>query len=436
MRIIVLGAGIIGTCSAWYLLQAGHEVTLVDRQSDAALEASFANAAQISVGYSAPWAHPDTPLKALRWLFDRQAPLLWRPQWDRAQWSWLLRFLRQCTHSAFERNLRQLVELARYSQASLELLVQQTGIEYQRSQRGIALFCVDQAGLQGAAELSARMAELGVQRRQVSREELLQLEPALQPFAPHLVGGSYSASDEHGDARLFAQQLAARCQAAGAELLFLEHIEKLGLEGGALKRVVIKHLRTGVTRVLQADAFVLACGAESALLAQSLGLKLPIYPCKGYSATLPLLAPERAPALSLIDEHHKIAFSRLGDCLRVAGTIELGGFDLSLDTPLARVRCLRLLQRVQEVFPGLADTRSPEQGGAPQFWCGLRPTTPSNVPLIGRSRIPGLWLNSGHGTLGWTLGAGSGRALAQLMSGQRPDLALHFVGGQSFPNKV
>ena len=433
MRVVVLGAGILGTSSAWHLLQAGHEVVLVDRQGDAALEASFANAAQISVGYSAPWAHPDTPLKALRWLFDRQAPLLWRPQWDRAQWSWLLRFLRQCRHSAFEHNLRQLVALARYSQASQEQMVQQTGIEYQRSQRGIALFCEDAAALQGAAELSARMTELGVPRRQVSRAELLQIEPALRDFGPRLAGGSYTPSDEHGDARLFTQQLALRCQAGGAELLFHEQIEQLGLEGGALKRVVLKQVRTGVTRVLQADAFVLACGAESVRLGRSLGLRLPIYPCKGYSATLPLLAPQRAPALSLIDESHKIAISRLGDSLRVAGTIELGGFDLALDTPLARARSQRLLQRVEAVFPGLADTRLPEQGGTPQFWCGLRPTTPSNVPLIGRSRIPGLWINSGHGTLGWTLGAGSGRALAQLMSGQRPEVGFRFMGLDSSP---
>ncbi|MDO8275158.1 MAG: D-amino acid dehydrogenase [Serpentinimonas sp.] len=421
MHVVVLGAGIIGTCSAWHLLQAGHEVTLVDRQSDAALETSFANAAQISVGYSAPWAHPDTPLKALGWMLQRQAPLLLRPQWDRAQWSWLLRFLRQCTHAAFERNLRQLVALARYSQATLEQMVQQTGIEYQRSQRGIALYCTDAASLRGAAQVTELMQALGVPRRQLGRDELLQLEPALQPFAGRLVGGCYTHTDEHGDARVFSQALAARCQGAGAHLLYEHLIEQLALEGGALKRAVLKHPRTGVTRVLQADAFVLACGSDSVALAQPLGVHLPVYPCKGYSATLKLLQPERAPALSLIDDECKIAVSRLGAQLRVAGTLELAGMDRALETPLARARCARLLQRIEAVFPGVADTRLPEQGGAPNFWCGLRPTTPSNVPLIGPSRIPGLWLNVGHGTLGWTLGAGSGRALARLMSGQSPE---------------
>ena len=421
MHVVVLGAGIIGTCSAWHLLQAGHEVTLVDRQSDAALETSFANAAQISVGYSAPWAHPDTPLKALGWMLQRQAPLLLRPQWDRAQWSWLLRFLRQCTHSAFERNLRQLVALARYSQATLEQMVQQTGIEYQRSQRGIALYCTDAASLRGAARVTEMMRALGVQRRQLGRDELLQLEPALQPFAERLLGGCYTGTDEHGDARAFTQALALRCQSAGAHLLYGHLIEQLALEGGVLKRAVLRHQRTGVTRVLQADAFVLACGSDSVALAQPLGLYLPVYPCKGYSATLKLLRPERAPALSLIDDECKMAVSRLGDQLRVAGTLELAGMDRALDTPLARARCARLLQRTEAVFPGVADTRLPEQGGAPNFWCGLRPTTPSNVPLIGPSRIGGLWLNVGHGTLGWTLGAGSGRALARQMSGQSPE---------------
>ena len=428
MRVVVLGAGIIGTCSAWHLLQAGHEVTLVDRQSDAALETSFANAAQISVGYSVPWAHPDTPLKALGWMLQNQAPLLLRPQWDRAQWSWLLRFLRQCTHGAFAHNLRQLVALARYSQQALQDICAQTGIEYARSQRGIALYCTDAASLQGAERVSAMVRALGVPRRALNRDELLQLEPALQPFAERLVGGCYTPTDEHGDARVFTQALAARCQGAGAQLLYEQHIEHLALEGGVLKRAVLKHQHTGVTRVLQADAFVLACGSDSVALAQPLGLKLPVYPCKGYSATLALLQPERAPNISLIDDECKIAVSRLGDQLRVAGTLELAGMDRALDTPLARARCARLLQRIETVFPGVADTRLPEADGQPQFWCGLRPTTPSNVPLIGPSRIPGLWLNVGHGTLGWTLGPGSGRALALRMSGQNPNINFSFLG--------
>lgn len=428
MRVIVLGAGIIGVSTAWHLLQRGHDVTLVDRQPDAALETSFANAAQISVSYCEPWANREAPLKALKWMFDKQAPLLVRPQWDPAQWTWLMRFLTQCNDRAFERNLAQIVALGNYSHAALKELVAQTGIEYQRSERGIAHYYVDEQAFEAAGRAAELMARHGVKRRVVGREELLRIEPALQAYGARIVGGTYTSTDEHGDARVFTQKLAALCAERGASTLFGHHIDQLAVEGGAIRRVVVRHAHTHVTRVLEADAVVVACGSYTRPLLDAVGVRVPIYPGKGYSATLKVLDPARTPEVSMIDDGRKIAISRLGDRLRVAGTIELAGFDLSLDTPVARARCEMLVRRIEEVFPGAVDTRLPVEGGDPRFWCGLRPATPTNIPLIGRTPVPGLWVNAGHGTLGWTHGAGSGRALAELISGQRPAIAMRFAG--------
>jgi D-amino-acid dehydrogenase len=428
MHITVLGAGIIGISTAWHLLRKGHTVTVVDRQPGAAQETSFANAAQISVSFCEPWANRQAPLKALKWMFDKEAPLLLRPQLDWAQWRWSLQFLAQCTNSAFERNVAQLVALGAFSHATLKDMVAETGIEYHRQQRGIAHYYTDEQAFAGAAVAAELMGRHGVQRRVVSRDELLNIEPALRSFASHIVGGTYTESDEHGDARVFTQKLADLCAARGARMLFGHHIERMEVAGGEARSVQVRHAETGQTETLQADAFVVAAGSYTAPLLRTVGVHVPIYPGKGYSATLPLLMPERAPQVSMIDDGRKIALSRLGNQLRVAGTIELGGFDLSLDTPLARARCEMLVRRVEQVFPGVADTRTAEQGGQPNFWCGLRPATPTNIPLIGRTALNKLWINAGHGTLGWTHGAGSGRALAELISGEQPAMQFHFAG--------
>ncbi|WP_066271623.1 D-amino acid dehydrogenase [Hydrogenophaga palleronii] len=428
MQVTVLGAGIIGVSTAWHLLQRGHQVTLVDRQPGAALETSFANAAQISVSYCEPWANKDAPLKTLKWMFSDESPLLFRPQLDWAQWRWGLQFLAQCNDKAFVRNVAQLVALGAYSHAALKEVVAQTGIEYNRLERGIAHYYTDQKSFDGAADAAALMQRFGVQRRVVSRDELLAIEPALRAFGEHIVGGTYTPSDESGDARMFTQQLAALCARHGAQLLFNHDIEQIERDGDEVRQVRVRDRSDGVARCLRGDAFVVACGSYSAPLMKSVGVSVPIYPGKGYSATLPLLHPERAPSVSMLDDEMKCAVSRLGNQLRVAGTIELGGFDLSLDTPLARKRCEMLVRRIEQVFPGVADTRTPEQGGDPQFWCGLRPATPTNIPLIGRTPLRKLWINAGHGTLGWTHGAGSGKALAELMHGEQPAMDFGFLG--------
>ena len=427
MKILVLGAGIIGISTAWHLLQQGHDVTVVERQDGAALETSFANAGQISVSYCEPWANRDAPLKALKWMLDKEAPLLFRPQLDWQQWRWGLQFLAQCNDTAFARNVQQIVALGIYSHAALKDVVQATGIDYHRLERGIAHFYTDQKSFEAASHASALMRQYGVQRRMVSRNELLQIEPAFTAYGAHITGGTYTDTDESGDACVFTQALAQRCADQGASLLYGHEVLRLNVAGGAIESVAVSRQRVSASgqkdaekENLKADAVVVACGSYSAPLLRSVGVDLPIYPGKGYSATFALLRPEAAPLVSTIDDGRKIAMTRMGDVLRVAGTIELGGFDLSLDNAVARARCHMLSRRIEEILPGVCDTRTPEEGGNPQYWCGLRPATPTNIPFIGRTRVGKLWVNAGHGTLGWTHGAGSGKALAELISGRQP----------------
>lgn len=422
MKVIVLGAGIIGISTAWYLLEAGHEVTVVDRQPGPALETSFANGAQISVSFCEPWANAGAPFKVAKWLLRDDSPLLFRPRLDPQQWRWGLSFLGQCTDAAFERNVAQLVALGRYSHESLKGLVAQTGIEYHRLERGILHFFSSQAEFDAGAEGAEIMRRHGVDRRVLNRDEVLQVEPALAAFGSRIFGGTFTPSDESGDAQVFTARLAALCEQRGAKFLYGHDI--LGLEtiGGRVSEVKLQHRESGALRNLPAGQVVAALGSYTAPLLKPLGVHLNIYPAKGYSATLKLRYPERASVVSMIDDARKIAISRLGDHIRIAGTAELAGFDTRLDTPVARARCQALVSRYEELFPGVADTREPN------FWTGLRPSTPTNIPYIGRSRVPNLWVNAGHGTLGWTHGAGSGHALAELMCGRRPELAFAFLG--------
>ena len=439
MKVVVLGAGIIGVSTAWHLLERGHEVTVVDRQPDAALETSFANAAQISVSYCEPWANRDAPLKALKWMFRNDAPLLFRPKFDMHQWIWGLKFLAECNDTAFERNVQQLVALGAYSHAALKDVVRATGIEYSRLERGIAHYYTDQKSFDTAGEAAGLMRKYGVDRRVVSSAELFEIEPAFKSFAHRIVGGTYTASDESGDARVFTQTLAQRCRERSAEFMFGHDIIALEKSGNTIKSIAVKDRQTGARTLkdsqikhLTADAFVVACGSYSAPLLRGVGVDLPIYPGKGYSASFKMLKPELAPYVSSIDDEVKCAMSRLsgdeGSFLRVAGTIEVGGYDLSLDTPLAKARCKMLADRIEQVLPGVCDTRLAEQGGEPHFWTGLRPATPTNIPFIGKTKVAKLWVNAGHGTLGWTHGAGSGKAIAELISGDKPAMAFGFLG--------
>jgi D-amino-acid dehydrogenase len=422
MNVLVLGAGIIGVSTAWHLLQQGHRVTVIDRQPDAALETSFANGAQISVSFCEPWANAGAPLKVAKWLLRDDSPLLFRPRLDPHQWRWGLSFLTQCTDRAFERNVCQLVALGRYSHESLKSVVAATGIEYERLERGILHFFSSQSDFDAGAAAAELMRRHGVDRRVLNRDEVLQVEPALRAFGDRIHGGTYTPSDESGDARVFTQRLAALCRERGATFLHETAIEGFERAGGLVAGVHVRHLRHGTTMTVRGDHFVVALGSFSAPLLRPLGIWLNIYPAKGYSATLKLKRPDDASVVSLLDDTRKLAISRLGDTVRIAGTAEMAGYDSGLDGATARKRCAALIERYEELFPGVADTREPN------FWAGLRPSTPNNLPYIGRSKIANLWLNTGHGTLGWTHGAGSGQALAELISGKRPALDYAFCG--------
>jgi D-amino-acid dehydrogenase len=409
MHVLVLGAGVIGTTSAWFLRQAGHDVTVIDRQQQPATETSYANGGQISVSHAEPWANPSAPLKVLRWLFRDDAPLLFRPRLDPAQWRWCLAFLSECRPCRTRENIKRIVELGLYSRATLDELRAELDLKYDDLQRGILHFYTSKAEYDAAQEPARVMRAHGCRLDMVDREELLAIEPALRFTNAEIVGGSMTYEDESGDACTFTRALAERAAAAGVEFRFGTTVVDLEAAGGAVTGVGIRTEEGGYAR-LTADAYVVALGSFSAGLVRPLGIDLLIYPAKGYSATLPVEDPARAPTVSLTDDEYKLVFTRLGDRLRIAGTAELSGYDFALSP----VRCEALVRRTLEIFPGVADPAKA------RFWTGLRPATPSNVPYIGRSRIRNLFLNTGHGTLGWTHSCGSARVLADVVSGRRP----------------
>lgn len=409
MKIVVLGAGVVGTASAWYLSRAGHEVTVVDRQPGAGLETSFANGGQISVSHAEPWANPHVLPKVLKWLGREEAPLLfrWRPDATLpARLRWGLSFVGQCLPARTRANVGAIVRLALYSRSRLQALRAELGFDYDHLERGILHVYTDRREFATAIEAARLMGKYGLEREPMPVERCLEIEPALAKARHLLVGGDYTPSDESGDAHKFTQRLAERCAGQGVAFRYATRIERLAAAGGRISGVEVAG--EGGREILTADAYVLALGSYSPLLAKTLGLRLPVYPAKGYSATVPLSDDSVAPTVSLTDDGYKLVFSRLGQRLRIAGTAEFNGYNLDLNP----VRSGVLMRRARELFPDL------KPAGEPQFWCGLRPATPSNVPLIGKSRCPNLWLNTGHGTLGWTMACGSGAALADLMSGQ------------------
>lgn len=410
MRVAVLGAGVVGVTTAWYLARDGHEVTVVDRQPGPALETSFANGSQISVCHAEPWANPAAPLKAMRWLGREDAPLLWRLRADAAQWTWGLRFLRECLPSRTRKNIAALVRLGLASRQSLQGLRRELSLEYDQLQRGILHFYTDVTEFDQACRAAEVMREFGCDRLPVSAATCLAYEPALADSRQVIVGGTYTADDESGDARRFTELLAGHCQANGVAIRYGTTI--LGLER---ERGRIAGVRLASGEQIKADATVVALGSYTPLLLRPLGLRLPIYPAKGYSATFPLDAGTPAPTVSLTDDGHKLVISRLGQRLRVAGTAEFNGYN----TELNAARCEALVRRIYQIFPALTDVCGID------YWAGLRPATPGNVPLIGSLAAaghPGLWINSGHGTLGWTLACGSARLLADSLAGRDPGL--------------
>ncbi len=427
MKVIVLGAGLLGITSAYFLRQQGHDVAVVDRQASPAAETSFANGGQISVSHAEPWANPGAPLKVLKWLGKEDAPLLFRIRADLRQWLWGLQFLRECTPARTRHNIEQIVRLGTYSRDTLQQLRRDIGIAYDERTQGILHFYTSEKEFDGAEAPAAQMRALGCDRRVISADDAVKLEPALRHIRPQLAGATYTAEDESGDANRFARELVKRCEHDGVEFLLSHTVTALRESGGAIDHVEATDSEGRFQR-LRADAYVLAMGSLSPIYAAPLGIQLPIYPAKGYSVTMPVKDASMAHQVSLTDDEYKLVFSRLttqpaagapaGDRLRIAGTAELNGYDRDLN----RVRCEAIVKRVEKLFPGAGDSSQA------QFWTGLRPATPSNVPIVGRSKLPNLFLNTGHGTLGWTHSCGSGKSIARIVSGLTPEVDFAFSG--------
>lgn len=416
MKILVLGAGVVGTTSAWFLSQLGHEVTVIDRQSVSGLETSFANAGQISASHAEPWANPGAPMTILKWLGREDAPLLFRMRADAAQWAWSLRFLLECLPGRTRRNTLQLLALGVYSRSVLKTLRAQTGIRYDHLEKGILHLHSENKSFVKAVDHAQLYSEMGCRINVVSPKQCVEIEPALADSQVPLVGGTYSPEDESGDAHAFTRNMEMYAIAHGVRYLFGRALKGFDTEADKIRGVTVQDL-LGRNEILTADAYLSCLGSESPLHLRSLGIDIPVFPVKGYSVTIPIQNALAAPQVSVTHESFKIACSRLGSRLRVAGTAELTGYDTSV-TP---ARCESLLDRAKELFPNVGGFEYAQR------WAGLRPATPSNVPLIGKTRYSNLFLNTGHGTLGWTLACGSGKAIADIISGQKPEVSFGFL---------
>ena len=404
MKVIVMGSGVIGTTTAYFLARAGAEVTVIDRQDQAGMETSYANAGQVSPGYSTPWAAPGIPLKALRWLFQRHAPLAIRPDGSLYQWQWIAHMLRQCTSARYHVNKERMMRVAEYSRDCLRQLRADTGIAYEQRSGGTLQLLRTAAQMQAITRDTEVLRECGVPFEVLDADGLARVEPALARVRDRVAGGLRLPNDETGDCHRFTVALAALAQAQGVRFVFGQSVQALQPSGNRIAGVVLAD-----GQVLQADHYVLALGSYSRALLQPLGLELPVYPVKGYSLTLPLRDEALAPRSTVLDETYKIAITRFDQRIRVGGMAELAGFDQRLN-PRRRATLEKV---VSDLFPGGDLTQA-------EFWTGLRPMTPDGTPVIGGTRIPNLFLNTGHGTLGWTMAAGSGQLLADLMTGQRP----------------
>ena len=406
MKVLILGSGVIGVTSAYYLAKAGHEVTVVDRQPKPALETSFANAGEVSPGYSSPWAGPGVPVKAIKWLLMKHGPLVIRPKLDPVMWVWLMKMLRNCTTERYAVNKRRMIPIAEYSRDCLRALRSEIGIRYDERERGTLQLFRYASQLEGTADDIAALKQFGVPFEVLDRAGCIAAEPALSAVPDKIAGGLRLPQDETGDCHMFTQALALEAEKLGVRFAFNVGIEGLNADATRITGVATS------TGMLQADAYVLALGSWSPRLVRPLGISLPVYPVKGYSITVPISNADAAPVSTVMDESYKVAITRLGDRIRVGGTAEVSGYS----TKLYAARRATLDYSLTELFPRGGDL------GKATFWSGLRPMTPDGPPVIGPTRYSNLHLNTGHGTLGWTMACGSGRVLADMLSGRTPDI--------------
>ncbi len=410
MKVLVLGGGVIGVSTAYYLAKAGHEVELVDRQSGAALETSFGNAGEVSPGYSAPWAGPGVPIKAIKWMLMQHSPLVIWPLLDPAMWRWGAMMLANCTEKAYALNKSRMVPIAEYSRDCLKALRAETGIAYDDRAQGTLQLFRTQKQLDSIGGDVAVLKQYGVPFEVLDRAGFCAVEPALKLTQEKFVGALRLPNDETGDCHLFTNRLAEMAAALGVKFRWNTRIQALQVEGtgkdGAITGV---HTDAGL---LQADKVVLALGSHSPQLLAPVGIRIPVYPVKGYSITVPITDAQYAPESTIMDETHKVAVTRLGDRIRVGGTAELAGYSLNL----REGRRATLNHVVSDLFPRGGDVSKAS------FWCGLRPMTPDGTPIVGPTPVQNLLLATGHGTLGWTMAAGTGRVIADLVSGKPPEI--------------
>ena len=404
MRILVLGSGVVGVTSAWYLRQAGHDVVVVDRQPGAALETSFANAGQVSPGYASPWPAPGIPAKAIGWLLSRHAPLAIRPTADPAQYRWLWQMLRNCTSARYAVSKARMVRLAEYSRDSLDELRRELGLDYEQRTLGTTQLFRTREQLDAAARDITVLEQYGVRYELLDADAIIRVEPALAKVRDSLAGALRLPGDETGDCHLFTTRLAELARQQGVEFRYGQQIEALQAGGNQVTGVRIDG------KLETADRYVLALGSWSPRLLAPLGIRLPVYPLKGYSLTIPISNPDMAPVSTVLDESYKVAITRFNDRIRVGGMAEVSGYDLSL--PARRRQTLELV--VRSLYPEGGNLEEAE------FWSGLRPSTPEGPPVIGPTRYSNLLLNTGHGTRGWTIACGSARYLADLVDGRTP----------------
>jgi D-amino-acid dehydrogenase len=419
MRVVILGSGVVGVTSAYYLARAGHEVTVIDREAGPALETSFANAGQISPGYASPWAAPGVPLKAVKWMFEKHAPLAMRLDGTKFQLQWMWQMLQNCTQSRYGVNKGRMVRLAEYSRDCLQALRADTGIQYEGRTGGTLQVFRTQQQLDGAAKDIAVLCEANVPFELLTPAELQSAEPALAAVSHKLTGGLRLPNDETGDCQKFTTCLAAMAEALGVKFRYNTSIDSLAASGGRIAGVQCGG------ELVRGDSYVVALGSYSTKLLGDL-VRIPVYPLKGYSITAPIANASAAPVSTVLDETYKIAITRFDDRIRVGGMAEIVGFDKTL----REERRATLEMCVNDLFPGGGDTSKAS------FWTGLRPMTPDGTPIVGRTPVSNLFLNTGHGTLGWTMSCGSGQLLADLMSGKQPaiqadDLSVHRYLGET-----
>ena len=406
MKVLVLGGGVIGVTSAYYLAKSGHEVTVVDRQPSAAQETSFANAGEVSPGYSSPWAGPGVPVKAIKWLLMRHGPLVVWPKLDPAMWIWLMKMLRNCTAARYAVNKSRMIPIAEYSRDCLRSLRTDIGIQYDERSQGTLQLFRKQAQLDGTAGDIEVLKQYGVPYQVLDRAGCVAAEPALAEVKHKFVGGLRLPQDETGDCQMFTEALAAKAAELGVKFIFNTAIRNLVADGARVSGVVTS------AGLLTADAYVVALGSWSPYLLGPIGVSVPVYAVKGYSITVRIKDPDAAPVSTVMDESYKVAITRLGGRIRVGGTAEISGYSNRLDT----ARQATLDHSLTDLFPRGGDLTEAN------FWCGLRPMTPDGPPVIGATRYSNLHLNTGHGTLGWTMACGSGRVMADLLSGRKPEI--------------